>query len=237
MIATRLSRTIPLVVTIFAILITVTLMLTYFTFKKKPPIASPNTIELTMDKGEPLRVSIVGDSMDYGLFATEKALTFHELMVEEWRKSGPVADQMPNTIGGTARDALKTQDFPRGQQLYVVELGTNDAVRVNYQDFRTEYNTLLDRIRSASPDAALVCVGPWRPKEIADTFDTMIKDLCEVRGGVFRSISDLFTDKSLKGPAGVLTFRGVSDAFHPNDRGHRAIADRILDAIRLNRQG
>jgi acyl-CoA thioesterase-1 len=139
-------------------------------------------------------------------------------------------------IGGTVRDALKNSEFPQGQQLYVVELGTNDATRVDHREFRAQYSELLDRIRSASPDAALLCIGLWRPKTIADTFDTIIKDLCEVRGGVFQSISDLSEEESLKGPAGVTTFGGESDDFHPNDRGHRMIADRILDDIRLNRQ-
>ena len=65
----------------FAMLITVTLTLTYFTFKQELPAANTNKIELTVGKGEPLRVSFVGDSMDYGLFATKPALGFHELMV------------------------------------------------------------------------------------------------------------------------------------------------------------
>ena len=104
-----------------------------FHVKKKPPAANTNKIELTVGKGEPLRVSFVGHSMDYGLFATKPALGFHELMVGEWRKSGSVADVAGNTIGGTARDALKTPDFPRDQQLYIVELGTNNTVRVDSQ--------------------------------------------------------------------------------------------------------
>ena len=127
-----------------------------FRVKRETPVASPNKIELTLDKGEPLRVSFVGDSMDYGLFATEQRLGFHQLVVAEWRNNGPVADNDANTIGGTAGDALTTPDFPRDQQLYVVVLGTNDATRVDYRLFRTQYNELLDRIHSASPDAALV---------------------------------------------------------------------------------
>ena len=78
-------------------------------------------------------------------------------------------------------------------------LGTNDATRVDYRLFRTQYNELLDRIHSASPDAALLCIGTWRRKKIADIFDTIIKDLCEVRGGVFRSISDLSMDCRIEG--------------------------------------
>jgi acyl-CoA thioesterase I len=237
LIATWTRRTTALVVIVLSILIILALTLAYLAFKRNPPIVSQNKIELTLDQGEPLRVTFVGDSIADGLFASEKAFAFHELMVEEWRKEGLVADESENTIGGTAAAALTTPDFPRAQQLYVVELGTNDATRVNYRDFRTQYARLLDRIRGGSPDAALVCVGVWRPKEIADTFDTIIKDLCEVRGGVFRPISDLAEEEHLRGPAGVPTFEGPSDAFHPNDRGHRMIADRVLDAISVNRQG
>ena len=243
MIATRLrttaTATTTLVVVVFALLITATVTLIHFTFKEKdPPTTSPNVVELTIGKGESLRVSFVGDSIDAGLYASQKSLGFHGLMVDEWRKSGPVADSaIEDMIGGTARDALKNPQYPEDQQLYVVELGTNDYSRVNYREFRTEYKTLLDRIYSTSPNAALVCLGVWRPKKNAETFDTIIKDLCEVRGGVFLSISDLAEDASLKGPEGVPAYGGLSDSFHPNDRGHRMIADRILEFIRLNRQG
>jgi acyl-CoA thioesterase-1 len=237
LIATRLRMTTTTVAVVVAIIIAVTLAFTYFTFKKSPLTASPNVVELTIRTGDSLRVSFVGDSIDRGLFASDKSLGFHALMVHEWRKSGPVTDfPMESMVGGTARDAVENPEFPKDQQLYVVELGTNDEVRMNYREFRTEYDTLLDRIRNASPDAALVCVGVWRPKKDAQTFDTIIKDLCEIRDGVFVSISDLSEDASLKGPVGVRTWGGVSDDFHPNDRGHRLIADRVLDVIRLDRE-
>jgi acyl-CoA thioesterase I len=245
MIVTRLRKTslVAVVVTLL-ILITAALTITYFSFNKnfafgnEPPIMSPNVVELNMRKGEALRVSFVGDSIDAGYYASDESLGFHGLVVGEWRKSGPVADYpMNHMIGGTAGDALRNPTYPKDQQLYVVELGTNDAPRVNYRELRTQYDTLLDRIRASSPDAALVCVGLWRPKKNADTFDTIIKDLCEVRGGVFVRISDLAANDSLKGPAGVPAFGGLSDSFHPNDLGHKLIADRILDVVRLNREG
>ncbi|MET0865056.1 MAG: hypothetical protein ABWZ98_12040, partial [Nakamurella sp.] len=69
----------------------------------------------------------------------------------------------------------------------------------------------------------------------AARLDTIIKDLCEARGGVFRSMSDISEVAENKGPAGVPAFEGLSDAFHPNDRGHAAIAERMLDAVVVNR--
>ena len=131
-----------MVVAVFAILITAALTLTSFTFKENRPVVSPNAVELTIGNGESLRVSFVGDSIDAGLYASEKSLGFHGLMVDEWRKSGPVADSaIEDMIGGTARDALRNPQYPEDQQLYVVELGTNDYARVNYREFRTEYNS------------------------------------------------------------------------------------------------
>jgi acyl-CoA thioesterase-1 len=243
MIVTRLRKT-SLVVVVVTLLVAAGLAITYLSFSesvaagKKTPIMSPNVVELNIPKGEALGVTFVGDSIDAGYYATDQSLGFHGLVVGEWRKGGPVADYpMTHMIGGTAGDALRNPEYPADQQLYVVELGTNDATRVNYREFRTQYDTLLDRIRSSSPDAALMCIGLWRPKKNAYTFDTIIKDLCEVRGGVFVSISDLAANDSLKGPEGVATFAGLSDAFHPNNLGHKMIADRILDVIRLNREG
>jgi lysophospholipase L1-like esterase len=157
-------------------------------------------------------------------------------MVENWRADGPVADNPLNSNGGTAQRALQNPDMPRDQNLYVVELSTNDAVRMSHSDFRRSYAELLDRIKTASPDAALLCIGPWRPRDVAARFDTIIKDLCEARGGVFRSISDISEDEKNKGPAGVPAFEGLSDDFHPNDRGHAAIASRMLDAVAVTRQ-
>lgn len=198
--------------------------------------SSPNRAEVTVAGSEPLLVTFVGDSLDHGLYATTQADGFHQLMVDAWRSGGPVSDNPLNSLGGTAQRALENPDIPRDQDLYVVELGTNDAVRMNHSAFRQNYTQLLDRIRAAAPDAALLCIGPWRPGDVAARFDPIIKDLCEARGGVFRSISDLSQRAELKGPAGISTFGGISDSFHPNDQGHLAIANRMLDAVVVNRQ-
>ena len=97
---------------VFVIALSVTLTLIYFQGTENP-VASPNKIELTLDKGEPLRVSFVGDSMMYGLFATEQRLGFHQLVVAEWRNSGPVADNDENMIGGTAGELSPPRSFLR----------------------------------------------------------------------------------------------------------------------------
>ena len=206
-------------------------------FGAPEPVRDPdNTATVSVAAGAPLRVTFVGDSLDHGLYATAADRGFHPLMVESWRAAGPVSDTPLNSLGGTTSTALGNPDVPRNQDLVVVELGTNDVTRVNHQTFRQNYHELLERVRAASPDAVVLCVGPWRPADTGKRYEVIIKDLCEAQYGVFRSISDIAENPDMRGPADVVTPYGVSDDFHPNDRGHRAIADRLLGAVTVQRR-
>lgn len=231
------NRTATLLVVGLAFLLVCTAVIAYIFGSPETTASNPFKAEVTVAEGEPMLVTFVGDSLDHGLYATTPSDGFHQLVVENWRKGGPVADNPLNSLGGTAQRALQNPDIPRDQNLYVVELGTNDATETSHRAFRQDYGELLNRIKAASPDAALLCIGAWRPKEVAVRFDTIIKDLCEARGGVFRSISDISENAEMKGPEGLPTFNGPSDAFHANNRGHLAVANRVLDAVVVNRQG
>ncbi|MGE2735309.1 SGNH/GDSL hydrolase family protein [Mycolicibacterium vaccae] len=231
------SRQAGPMVALLAVLLAVTAAAALYFEMPEPHIDNTNKVAITLEPGEALRVTFVGDSLDYGLYATEADLGFHPLMVEAWRAGGPVTDTPLNSLGGTANRALGNDDIPVDQHLVVVELGTNDFSRQSHRDFRRDYDELLSRLRLASPKGALLCIGPWRPADAAQRFETIVEDLCEARGGVFRSVSDLSENAQMKGPPGIPTFGGPSDSFHPNDRGHRAIADRMLAAVSVDRLG
>lgn len=59
----------------------------------------------------------------------------------------------------------------------------------------------------------------------------VIRSACEVEGGKFVRLNDLFETAANRGPAGKPAFGGTSDAFHPNDKGYAAIASRLLDGL------
>lgn len=206
-------------------------------FGQPQPARDPeNVATVSVEAGAPMRVTFVGDSLDHGLYATTADRGFHSLMVQSWRTGGAVTDTPLNSLGGTTTTALGNRDIPRDQDLVVVELGTNDVTRISHQSFRQNYHELLNRIKGASPDAALLCIGPWRPADTGGRYEIIIKDLCEAGGGVFRSISDLAENDGMSGPADEPTKYGLSDDFHPNDRGHQAIAERMLGAVTVTRQ-
>lgn len=230
---TKRPTALSMVTTFMAVLLLVTFVIAYAYPKKidKPPTRTRIDVQVAAD--DSLKASFIGDSLTYGLYATDAAFAFHQEMVQEWRRERPVDEYAVNTVGGTVAGTLSANDFPSDQHLYVIELGTNDATRVDYSTFRSQYRELVERIRASSPDAEILCIGVWRPKKVADVFDTVIKDVCESHDGVFRSITDLSINPELKGPAGIPTFAGLSDTFHPNDTGHRMIADRMLDAVTI----
>ncbi|WP_067530915.1 SGNH/GDSL hydrolase family protein [Nocardia crassostreae] len=224
-----------LAIGIAAVVVVLAATVAYIRIGSGAPPPHDATIELRLATGEALQVSFLGDSLDHGLSATTQELGFRPLVTAAWREGGPVEEHKANRIGGTVGEALLGPAFPADQDLFIVELGTNDTPQVDLRTFRDRYRELLDRTVAASPNTALLCLGLWRPIETARSFDTVIADLCGAHGGVFRPLFDLAEYPRMRGPAGLPTFSGTSDDFHPNDLGHRSIADRVLDSVTVHR--
>lgn len=196
------------------------------------------TVAVELGEEEALRVTYVGDSLTAGLFASTEDQAFRALTTAALAAGRPYEEQGTAIVGGTVQRKLElNEQLPQDQHLYVVELGTNDVTRVDYQTFATQYETLLERVRDASPDAALVCLGSWRPPAQGASYDVVIRQLCEIYDGAYRRLADLQAEPSYRGPEGVETFEGPSDEFHPNDAGHRAIHERIMSAVTVSRGG
>lgn len=199
---------------------------------------SASTVRVQLGEDEVAQVTYVGDSLAAGLFASTEERTFRALTTAAVAAGGPSEEQGSAIVGGTVQSKLElNEQLPQDQHLYVVELGTNDVTQVDYQTFAVQYETLLERVREAAPEAALVCLGTWRPPAQGANFDLVIRQLCEEYDGVYRQLSDLQAEPSYRGPEGVDTFEGTSDDFHPNDAGHQAIHERLMSAITVSRQG
>jgi acyl-CoA thioesterase-1 len=115
----------------------------------------------------------------------------------------------------------------------VVEFGTNDVGRGSIEEFTTTYPEYLDALRSESPDAKLACVGTWAPTPKSDLFDAVIQSACAERSGTYVDITDIYMDRATtRAIEGTPWYGGtVKDDAHPNDAGHRAIADAVLAVV------
>ncbi|MDF2920531.1 SGNH/GDSL hydrolase family protein [Microbacterium sp. NPDC086615] len=192
-----------------------------------PSTSTSGLLRIPRDAKGNARVLVTGDSLAAAFFASTEAQGFSSLV------TGALGRVTPTTVS-RAHQTLSTvagvTEVPPDLDLAVIELGTNDVgIPTPLADFEAQYGDLLGRIRTSSPDAALVCLGTWTADGAA--YDETIARVCAANAGRYVSLAGLFALPELHGPDGRDTFAGPGDDFHPNDAGHRAIADAVLGVL------
>ncbi|MCW2528795.1 MAG: lysophospholipase [Pseudonocardiales bacterium] len=191
------------------------------------PVVPSGPLAVARQANGRVSAMFVGDSLTAGFFASTLAASFPSLVsatigqVDQVQASR--ANQTLSTVNGIT-------NVPAGLQLAVIELGTNDVgIPTDLTAFRASYDGLLGKVRASSPAAAILCLGVWTAW--GPTYDDQISQSCAHNGGKFVALSSLYAVDANHGPAGVTTFNGLSDTFHPNDTGHAAIANLIMSSI------
>ncbi|WP_440088904.1 GDSL-type esterase/lipase family protein [Streptosporangium sp. LJ11] len=189
---------------------------------------------------EPSRgmVEFVGDSITVGTTTSKNALTAYGWLVGE--QLG--LDHMQVAQGGaclvsatdgcvgldrrfvkvSAADGAVDHDFTRYQaDVVVINLGTNDTGHgVSTTQFQTSYTELLRTIRARYPEAAILALETFRGRFVPQT------------QAAVQTVNDagdhnvFFVDTG-----GWVPANGLTDAVHPNDIGHRAIAARLAPIV------
>lgn len=190
-----------------------------------PPAAAAQTIP-----PKPVYLA-VGDSLTAGLYATNG---------HGWAYM--VADALPQyqlevvRVAGVnnAVDFLPAELADHAPQLVTIEVGINN---INYIDggmddatFLANYVTLLRMLRDANTPRVVACTVPWTGEGPGTDY--------EARALQFNKIINFavpmygYTVADCWG-ATLGNYKYIShiDGFHPNDAGHRAIADAVLRAI------
>lgn len=167
-----------------------------------------------------------------------KELGYRPLVTAELGKHGPVEElRATKPADAPLFQAGNAENIPEsGVDLAIIELGTNDAGRTEIEVFKQQYTALLSKIQAGSPDAHIICAGAWGYSGSlgTDPYDREIESICRERGGRYVDLTNAFMEKGNYGPEGVPTWTGLSDNFHPNDQGHRKIADLLLERIRVS---
>lgn len=188
-------------------------------------------LSIAWPAGRPLRVLFVGDSLTVGKYALRRGSAFPALVTAALRARGRVTESVRARTGVTA-SYWAPRSLPVAD-LVVIELGTNDfSVHLTPPAaFASDYARLVANVRSRSPHAQLLCLSLWRSSHYGYEGETLLtynKSVAhECRGGAFVWISALYDAKGARQPAGLPSFLGKTDGFHPNATGHRAIAKAI----------
>ena len=197
-----------------------------------PTPVTSNPLTLVTPAGRPLLVSVVGDSIAAGHYASGPDRGFRSLVLAALSARGPVT---PEDAAGTGTSPLSTAvTVPSGLDLVVLELGTDDMHIASVSQFEMAYGALVAQVHADSPKADLVCAGTW--SATGGLYDAVIERDCTSVGGRYVPLQALYDTPAYHGPTGVSGYYGYSDGLAPNDAGHRAIAAALLGAVGLKLQ-
>jgi lysophospholipase L1-like esterase len=201
-------------------------------------------------EARPLRVAFLGDSLTFGLHASEPETKYVSLLLQRLAAQTPVGDVLlvyQDPLGMTD-DALRRLPavLDARPDLVILEIGNHEAFAGGEQVdlFEERYDDLLGRLQDTG---ATVIAGTltWLnyPRESREYTDALrlndsIRRLCARRG---IAVADLWTPTALRSeliahpgePSHVPPYDG--DDLHPNDAGHRALADAFWAAYQQDR--
>ncbi len=205
--------------------------------KARPRVTVPRP------NGRPTRVLLVGDSLRDGYAAIKYSQSWGPTLIRQLNQRHPTVEEKPTAMRGGRRRARSVVALPKGADLTIVEMGTNDYGMTPIEAFTRDYARLIRLVRSASPNTKLLCLSIWqdwrlrsgrdRPTGVGPSiYNDAIRRLC--KGGRYVFISDIFNVRSYRGPSGVKTFflGKRSDEFHPNNDGHAAIARAVAAQLK-----
>jgi acyl-CoA thioesterase-1 len=201
----------------------------------RAPVVSAPATRLKLPRGPHLRILFVGDSLRGSVFASTPDKGWVPEVIDALANRGRTVTELDATkVGrtpGKARGANDIHAVEGGADIAVLEIGTNDVNHVPIGNFARDYRNLLSMIRRTSPGVRLMCLGVWSipsaPQVTIDPYNAAIAQECHE--GVYFPLTDIWRNAGFHGPAGRRTWDGAGDAFHPNDRGYRAIAARVLE--------
>ncbi len=193
------------------------------------------------DSSGTLRLLILGASVSHGLGASAPSHDYASDLARMLRQqTGRRVELTVWSHSGARIAASDGWSLPRGQQVVIVQLITNDFIDATpLLVYQQDLGALIDRVRATSPRASLLCLGAWEPAYAVNrvgipvvAYDSIERHSCAAHGGSFLSPSPIFQHTAWRGPAGRLTAFGRGDDFHPNNQGHLHLADAILAQLR-----
>ncbi|MDQ7877384.1 SGNH/GDSL hydrolase family protein [Microbacterium sp. QXD-8] len=192
--------------------------------------------QIVFPADRPYTVAFIGDSVTAGSYATTVEATWPNVLAAKLTETGPVEVAMLAEPGRRSSDAL-TLDIPPAD-LTLVMLGNNDAMaEAGVEGFQQTYPALLAKVRASSPTGALICLSPWFAASWKPGYHSTVKEACEAAGGEYVDISATHQPRN-RAQVGDPSYAGTAtDDGHPNDAGHKAIADKVLSQMFITAPG
>jgi len=187
-------------------------------------------------------VWLIGDSLTAGYDAERFVECYRARLAQDVHEAlgvpyGTITFNYAAGYGGKVSDAIKAAKGLNGfsPDIVIVQLGENDTSNASFQ---AEYETLLALVKQYCGNVSFILCGIWDVSGNYGAMDAAIQDAADAVG-----VS--YTFVPLRGyaqdAANIESGRDVSwlndgnhqtsDSFHPNSRGHAAIAKALLPPL------
>lgn len=193
-------------------------------------------------KGHELVYVPMGDSLAEGWYATTKSNDYVSVL----------SDMINNKMGydvqtkqGVVRAGTGLRDYGLPNvdtviadrpDFVTIEFGTNDLqknIQTAYSSpskFKSLLLEVISRLKSAPKIPKIVLVTTWNGQQGSLEYDSIIEKVGKQEGVPVANIQTVWMGRSdTRGPVGEKSFAGTgkSDGWHPNDDGHKEIAQII----------
>ncbi|PGV53340.1 SGNH/GDSL hydrolase family protein [Bacillus sp. AFS037270] len=196
-------------------------------------------IETKKETKKELIYSPMGDSLTEGFAATKEGSRYTAVLaklIEE--KLGYHVIQKGVYKSGSTLWQYGLPNFDKineqNPDLITIEYGTNDLQHDNRHEtpYQFKYNLLLLLNKIQKDDRKIVLVTTWNRGEKSAPYDQVIKEVGLKKKIPVADISSVWENRTdTQGPRGLQTPYGVSDNFHPNNKGHKEIAEIIFKQV------
>ncbi|MGH7918995.1 MAG: GDSL-type esterase/lipase family protein, partial [Candidatus Dormibacteraceae bacterium] len=191
--------------------------------------------------GGPIRMSVIGASVTRGWYVTSLKQSYPaaaaRLIAKQHHHN---VDWTVTALPGATVDRVLKWTFPTSQDLIVVHVVSNDfAHGTPLSTYRIDFMELLQKLRTGSPKAGLVCLGDWgsvgaanRWGQASYSFDQIVQRSCHAFSGTYVPINQIFAMTGTRGPIGHRSLVGLArDGFHPNNHGDALIAQAVVAGV------
>ncbi len=197
-----------------------------------------------------IRYSPMGDSLSQGLFAKNRRSDFVNRFTYRLEKNTgkKVLVSGAYSVGKTATNfgvPSISQVIKQKPDLVTIEFGTNDAVGGTSQMALSQYRSSIVKIITelkSHTHAQLILMSAWcgpTRQQLANNevkFDQVIQKIGTEYKIPVANLRNIWAKKNnVTGPAGRtypdFASWGQSDNFHPNQLGHRMIADELFKVV------
>ena len=185
------------------------------------------------------QVLFVGASVTEGYYASNGEHAYPAVTISDLEDRGAVVDSIVVGHAGSGTAQVLKWRLQATPDAMVLQIATNDFGRnITLDRYVANYRAILRRLRLLGPRARLLCLGEWRnPAEVNKAgvtgaeFNAVTERACADFGGHFVNLGPIYLNAKNHGPRGRETAFGRADYFHPNNRGHAAIAGLVVRSL------